>query len=182
MLPRLRNPGDLEPLLALLPDGAVVAELGVFAGDGTRQILACPAVARVYCVDFWTGGYDPGDLASNADMAEAEAAFEALAASDPRAIKVRATTLEAVGLVPAGLDLVYVDADHRADAVAADLRAWLPRLKAGGWIAGHDYTDPAHLGVREAVRAVLGEPDHVFPDGSWAVRVTDDLYCPPPGL
>lgn len=36
------------------------------------------------------------------------------------------------------LDLVFIDADHTYRAVRADLEAWIPKVKSGGIICGHD--------------------------------------------
>lgn len=37
---------------------------------------------------------------------------------------------------------VFIDADHREEYVAADIAAWLPKVKRGGILAGHDYDEP----------------------------------------
>lgn len=36
------------------------------------------------------------------------------------------------------LDFVFIDGDHEHASVCADIRAWLPKVKRGGVIAGHD--------------------------------------------
>ena len=36
-------------------------------------------------------------------------------------------------------DLVYIDANHTYQGVSADLEIWLPKVKRGGLLAGHDY-------------------------------------------
>lgn len=54
------------------------------------------------------------------------------------------------------LDIVYIDANHRLEFVINDISIWLPKLKNGGIIAGHDYleiTKPTHTHVFEAVNA-----------------------------
>jgi hypothetical protein len=69
---------------------------------------------------------------------------------------------------PASLDFVFIDGDHSRAAVLADIAAWLPKVKVGGLLAGHDYrmTQQAHLaGVTEAVEGLwpgedLGTPLH----------------------
>jgi Methyltransferase domain len=62
---------------------------------------------------------------------------------------------------------VYIDCDHRYDAVKADIEAWYPVLQSGGIFAGHDYM-PEHDGVRRAVNE--------FAAGQGLdVHVTDDL-------
>ena len=51
----------------------------------------------------------------------------------------------------ASLDFVFIDADHSYEAVKRDIAAWLPKVKSGGVIAGHDYCHWPGFGVIEAV-------------------------------
>lgn len=39
----------------------------------------------------------------------------------------------------ASLDFVFIDGDHTREGVKRDIIAWLPKVKPGGVIAGHDY-------------------------------------------
>eukprot|EP00929_Paragymnodinium_shiwhaense_P062139 TRINITY_DN31019_c0_g1_i1.p1 TRINITY_DN31019_c0_g1~~TRINITY_DN31019_c0_g1_i1.p1 ORF type:complete len:472 (-),score=85.85 TRINITY_DN31019_c0_g1_i1:548-1963(-) len=45
------------------------------------------------------------------------------------------------------LDIVFIDGDHSYPAVAADLRAWWPRVRPGGILAGHDLFNIQEDGV-----------------------------------
>lgn len=78
--------------------------------------------------------------------------------------------------VPGGsfdFDLVYLDGNHSFDTVRAEIDTYLPLLKRGAWLGGHDYTDtPAPGdGVRAAYRSVFAsDPPHRFSDGSWLVQ------------
>ena len=47
------------------------------------------------------------------------------------------------------VDFVWIDADHHYESVIKDIRAWYPKLRKGGTMAGHDYSD---WGVEMAVR------------------------------
>ena len=66
------------------------------------------------------------------------------------------------------LDVVFIDANHDYIEVKKDIEAWLPKVKFGGIISGHDY--PGWDGV---VRAV----NEAFPVGvvlnqnCWIFRV-----------
>lgn len=51
----------------------------------------------------------------------------------------------------ASLDYVYIDADHHYDAVCRDIDAWLPKIKPGGLISGHDFCEYPEFGVIQAV-------------------------------
>jgi predicted O-methyltransferase YrrM len=37
------------------------------------------------------------------------------------------------------LDFVFIDGDHSYEACKADILAWLPKMKNGSILAGHDY-------------------------------------------
>ena len=65
------------------------------------------------------------------------------------------------------LDLVYVDGDHRYEAVLADLKVWLPKLRAGGVMAGHDWSFQA---VKKALSEVFPDKEtFIFQGDSWAL-------------
>lgn len=46
-------------------------------------------------------------------------------------------------------DVVFIDGHHSTEAVASDLRAWMPKLRRGGTMCGHDGND---LNVQAALR------------------------------
>lgn len=61
------------------------------------------------------------------------------------------TSLEAASSFEDGtIDAVFIDAAHTFDSVKEDIDAWLPKVRPGGIIAGHDYADQ-WPGVRVAV-------------------------------
>ena len=53
--------------------------------------------------------------------------------------------------VDESIDLVYIDALHDYESVSADIRAWYPKVREGGIIAGHDYLLSSWPGVVAAV-------------------------------
>jgi len=38
------------------------------------------------------------------------------------------------------INAIFIDGDHRSEAVAKDLKAWYPKIKKEGAFCGHDYT------------------------------------------
>jgi hypothetical protein len=71
-----------------------------------------------------------------------EGARKRLRGFGERSVIIRGTSAEGVGQFATGkLDFVYIDADHRYEAVVEDIRMWYPKVKAGGILAGHDYLD-----------------------------------------
>lgn len=79
------------------------------------------------------------------------------------------TTREAAPLVPDGwADFVFIDAAHSYEAVRDDIADWLPKVKPGGWLGGHDYH--SHFqGVIRAVDEAFGKDGIDLLDGHiWA--------------
>ena len=53
------------------------------------------------------------------------------------------------------LEWVHLDARHDYASVKADIEAWLPKVRAGGWISGDDYDEQKWLEVVRAVSDAL---------------------------
>ena len=69
-----------------------------------------------------------------------------------RATIIRKPSLQAVEYIEDNsLDFVFIDADHSYEGCKADIQAWLPKLKPGGLLSGHDYDHPELPGVKQAV-------------------------------
>jgi hypothetical protein len=80
------------------------------------------------------------------------------------------------------LDLVYLDADHSYNGVIQDLTCWLPKVRMGGMICGHDYLDgnlpEGIFGVKSAVLDFFKkEPDFITEElwPSWFIKI-EQLY------
>lgn len=65
-------------------------------------------------------------------------------------------------------DLIFLDGAHDRESVQADIKKYLPFLSEGGLIAFHDYDEPCHPGVTEAV-------DELLAAGGELVDVTEKL-------
>jgi glycosyltransferase involved in cell wall biosynthesis/Flp pilus assembly protein TadD len=61
------------------------------------------------------------------------------------------------------LDVVFIDASHNYESVKRDIRAWRPKVRPGGILAGHDYSNPDWPGVKRAVDNCLSD----VPVRSW---------------
>ena len=58
------------------------------------------------------------------------------------------------------LDFVFVDATHSYEGCRDDIAAFLPKMKPGGVMGGHDYSWP---GVQQATREAFGDRVHGTP-------------------
>ena len=62
-------------------------------------------------------------------------------------------------------DLIFIDADHRYEHVKQDIESWLPKIRKGGILAGHDYLHPkegtSSCGVKQAVDEIFGDEIYI---------------------
>lgn len=63
------------------------------------------------------------------------------------------------------LDFVFIDAAHDYESVSRDIMAWIPKIKKGGVIAGHDKSWP---GVRRAIDELIERYEII--GNSWWLR------------
>lgn len=130
--------------------GMLVVELGTYTGRSALAML--PTIARadghLVCVDWFRGniGVEAEIGPSYRQNNILGTLRENLAVSGhvERVSVILGTTLGAARLVAdSALDCLFLDADHRYSAVKADLAAWLPKMKPGSLVFGHDFE--AHL-------------------------------------
>ena len=142
-------------------------EIGSYSGEGT--VVIAKHFKEVLAVDPWLNGYDINDVASSqCPMKFVLAKFHENTKDFDNVSYSQSKSLDALDFIKDGeLDLVYVDGDHRYEAVLADLKGWLPKLRAGGVMAGHDWSFPA---VKKALAEVfVGKEAVLFQGDSWAL-------------
>ena len=66
------------------------------------------------------------------------------------------------------LFFVFIDGSHLYEAVKEDILAWLPKVKSGGFIGGHDIDQKEEFnGVRKAVNELIGEKNIILYNPGW---------------
>lgn len=155
-------------VLDQLKDGDKIVEVGIYKGKSimylAEGIVNRGIKVRIYGVDNFVGE-------STVNETSADIRNEFLYNIRPLEnliITLELPSLEAVlGFDDESLAFVYIDAAHDYYNVKADILAWMPKVKKGGILAGHDYNHPP---VRKAVNEVLG--DVIQHDGNvWQVYV-----------
>lgn len=129
-------------LLELIPKGSKIAEIGVFAGEFSREILEVCQPKELVLVDLWSGRSGSGDKDGNNFVRIDLTGFDKiLARSLPGNVRVlKLNSLDYLTGLPKGdLDAIYIDACHTYDAVSKELALARTRVKKGGLILGHDY-------------------------------------------
>jgi hypothetical protein len=131
--------------------------VGVYEGQNAADLLLHAAPRRLYLVDCWR--HQPQDVypdsanAPNTVQRERYDIVRKKFRGDLRVEIFREDSLSAARRIwdaPIALDWAYIDGNHSAEAVAADLRAWASVVKVHGWLMGHDYAQ-ATPGVMAAV-------------------------------
>lgn len=175
-------------VLQRLPSGPIKgAEIGVFTGAMSRCLLSRPDLSLLM-VDPWEPfgeSYAEPDGAGDWHITLTQeqqdhyrrAAESAVGFAGDRATIIPKRSVDAAKSIPDGiLDFVFIDGDHSYEGCRLDIEAWLPKLKPGGLLSGHDYDnhDFPKFGVTRAVnefikhRALTLELDKNF---TWFVRL-----------
>lgn len=159
----------------------VGAELGVLKGDTFKRLLiACPNLHMVG-VDLWLTRYynatradRPAEIPPMSESLEQDydrLRYWCLTEAPKRATLLRMSTREAADRFDGGsLNFVFIDADHRYKAVAADIDAWGSKVMPGGMLLGHDYNRAEFPGVVKAVHERF-ESVETFEDNVWGVKL-----------
>ena len=129
---------DLPALLAKLQLNRGV-EVGVYRAWYSYRLCRANPNLTYYGIDPWLP-------ISKRDQTRMEhhyqCSLDRLAQFGDRAQLIRKTSAAAApDFADNSLDFVYLDADHSYDATLSDLNLWVPKVRTGGIIAGHDY-DP----------------------------------------
>lgn len=168
-IPGWMEPEDMEAIAKIAERSYNVCEVGCLQGR-TTKLLALLCKGTVSACDW----FNPNFYESKPDY---KALFDVNLAEELASGKVRvyqtcsanaATLLRDSG---ATFDFIFIDADHDYEHVKADIAVYLPLVKPGGIIGGHDFNDSEPS--MELVRAVTEAfGDRIRVEGvSWFVEV-----------
>lgn len=155
-----------------LKDGDTIAEIGTWFGRSivylAQELKRAGKKVKILAVDTFKGEVSqPEHLAIVAKHGGSiRAAFEANIArcgvADMIEI-IEGDSAESAAKVPdASLAFAYLDAAHDYDSVRKDLAAWIPKVRPGGMLAGHDAQhEPVMRAVKEAC------PEHMTIGPVW---------------
>jgi Methyltransferase domain len=180
------------PILDRLPQDAVMVEVGVYAGALAQHLLTERPDVMIHCVDSWLGAArQPRAYVASGDThaklsQERQNELRVLAVGRLMPFGLRAkiwhgdSVAAADAFADESLDMAYLDGRHDYDGVKADIDAWWPKVKPGGWLGGDDYmqVDPrfsfgVELAVKEFVSTEIVNGLELAPGPmcqSWFVR------------
>jgi len=141
-------------------DFSAFVEVGVFQG------ASCSFLAKLlqergtpfslYAVDLWDEVNNKTDYDRQVGKDVLDAFLARLVADGTKesvTIVKEESAVAASRFSNRSLDFVFIDANHTYEHVVADIKAWKPKIKPGGMLAGHDYGEPC--GVKQAVDELI---------------------------
>ena len=135
-------------------------EIGSWKGKSSAfmavEIANSNKKIEFYCVDTWKGSSE------HQSMEEIDYLYD-IFINNMKPVEnyykpIRSPSVEAASRFEDNtLDFVFIDASHEYEDVKNDINAWLPKVKNGGILAGHDYYlgDDYFPGVKKAVDECL---------------------------
>jgi predicted O-methyltransferase YrrM len=126
-----------QDMVKRFPSGSCFVEVGVFEGRSLGFLIAKTIEAgkdiKITGVDHFKG--QSNNLAWKVR--------DNLGLVSDKYTLIEDTSVNASKLFKdKSVDFVFIDAGHDYDDIKSDITAWLPKVKKGGIIAGHDYYYP----------------------------------------
>lgn len=151
--------------------GGIAAEIGSWKGKSSYVLanVCRKKNAVLYCIDTFAGPENDTLGINN----EGEELYEA--AKDPKSffnnnIKKNLAGLPvefykmtshraAMKIKDKSLDFCFIDGDHTLPVIAEDIKDYLPKMKPGGVLVGHDYSyvENPRNDVKKTVDKLIGE-------------------------
>lgn len=163
-------PPVYQSMVSQAEDGMHFVEVGAWKGRSSAfmavEIINSGKKIQFDCVDTWQGdpneqGHMEDEYVRNGNLYEHF--LENMKPVEGYYNPIKSTSIDAAGLYEdSSLDFVFIDAAHDYNNVKADIAAWLPKIKEGGILAGHDWGHPP---VAQAVKDSLD--DFVIEYGCW---------------
>lgn len=143
---------DRFEMLKLLPQNAVVAEIGVDEGNFSKSIMQLAKPKKLHLVDLWA------DIVMYGKDKEigVKKLFKKEIENGEVEIHIGYSTDVVDSFPNAYFDWVYIDTDHSYETTKSELEKYASKVKKDGLICGHDFVQGywegmVRYGVIEAV-------------------------------
>lgn len=155
----------------------ILVEVGMKSGRNMDRILnQCPDLIA-HGVDCWVPTENYKRWPDSSHAKNEREADQVVAKYPSRLTKHKGFSVPvSEAFEDESVDMVFIDADHSYEGVRADIDSWMPKVKTGGVISGHDYDNTVKYGdlfkgVDKAVKETFGfsfilEDDHVW----WTIK------------
>lgn len=146
-----------------------MVEIGSYAGEST--VIFASHFRDIVAIDPFINDYDMNDATCHfMDLIKVHDVFKENIKSHKNISHIMKISDDACfDIKDNSVDFVYIDGMHTYEQVKKDIINYLPKIKKGGFIGGHDY-HPNWQGVMDAINELL-EVEKVFGDTSWIVNI-----------
>jgi hypothetical protein len=163
-------------LLHYLPKNSVGAELGVYLGEFSQEILNSVRPDKLYLIDVWDFielSYKDKLMRNHKSQHNNYRTVLKKFYNISNTFMIRAKTDIVSEVFPSEyFDWVYIDADHSYEGCMNDLTNCDPLVKNDGLILGHDFDEISFPGVIRAVQ------EFVKSRGYYLTYITNETRCP----
>jgi predicted O-methyltransferase YrrM len=133
----------------------VFVEVGSWKGKSSSfmatEIANSKKNIKFFCVDTWEGSVEHKNILKTDNL-------YSIFIENMKSLKEYYTPIKTQSVLAsqqfddASIDFLFLDASHEYEDVKDDILAWWPKIKKGGYFAGHDYYDNIEWGgVKKAV-------------------------------
>lgn len=186
------DPSDIEQVTGLInlvetifdinKNANLWCEVGVGLGESTSIFLGFQKIHKIHCIDSFSKhenyfdelAFAPEDLKKTIDFDIFKNVFLTRLKdeiSNNRCIPIIDSSQNAAKIFDDNFfDVVYIDADHSYEAVKNDLFSYFDKVKARGFLCGHDYARDGRFGYSGKI---AGDP---WPGVTKAVHELIDYY------
>jgi predicted O-methyltransferase YrrM len=143
-------------------------EIGSEWGWWAHRFLTQVPDAVLYCVDLWAGINDFREWAVNLNRWIVAGRVHA----------IRADSRFAHKKFDLPIDLLFIDGDHAVASLLKDLTGWVPHVRPGGLVVGHDWGGRRHgANVKRAVQLYWEDPKEYGVDKLyWSGHVLGECF------
>lgn len=165
-------PNLYRDMIYLFGDNSHFVEVGSWRGRSASfmgvEIINSKYNIKFDCVDTWEGSIEHTDH----ELITTSSLYDEFIRNITPVINVinpiRLTSNQASKLYKnESLDFVFIDAGHDYEDVIDDIKCWLPKVKSGGILAGHDFHHPP---IILAVNESLGDGNYEITENCWVFK------------
>jgi predicted O-methyltransferase YrrM len=176
----------LETLAKLVPDNGVIVEVGSMFGKSACAWATHGAASRIYCIDTFIENYNVQHNISNAQCLRSKfplsnvqynilEIFTDNTEKFKNIIPIRGYSPHNIKFEETEIDLFFLDASHTNPNDWENIEYFLPKIKKGGIISGHDYDPGEFPDVVDNVKrleSILGSTAIIYKNSSvWSMVV-----------
>jgi predicted O-methyltransferase YrrM len=152
-------------------------EVGCKDGQTTGFLLENLPELHVTAIDPWAPVANADEDYKDWDYAQIESDFwRNVGKHEDRCRMLRMESVKAARFYDQGAyDVVFIDAGHDYENALADIKAWWPLVREGGYLCGHDYQHKFPGVMRAVAKAFPLMRVAICPDSVWVVQKDADV-------